>query len=270
MNLNDLSTQLLFTTAQIWSKRSDNSVQTGTAFFYNYVSESDPNKVIPFLITNYHVIRDGRKGVVELSEGSDAATPKIGSTVRVEVDLNIPHNYINEKLDIAIIPIGHALNALKDNGKIAFYRSIGKELLPNAIQISELAALEEIVFIGYPSGLRDKHSGLPIIRRGITASPVWSNFDGKSQFLIDAGVFPGSSGSPVFILNQGSYSTKNGISIGSRLMFLGVLTQSMLRPESSANVYLGLGIVAHSREVVNFIDDVGAELFKQLSNNTLQ
>ena len=57
---------------------------------------------------------------------------------------------------------------------------------------------EEIVFIGYPSGLRDEHNSTPLIRRGITASPIWNDFGNDPIFLIDAGVYPGSSGSPVF------------------------------------------------------------------------
>jgi len=49
------------------------------------------------------------------------------------------------------------------------------------------------------------------------------------QFLIDAACFPGSSGSPVFIFNQGSYSDANfggnggGIILGTRLMMIGIL-----------------------------------------------
>ena len=40
---------------------------------------------------------------------------------------------------------------------------------------------------------------------------------------IDIAAFPGSSGSPIFIYNQGSYPVQNGIVVGSRLILLGVL-----------------------------------------------
>ncbi|MFR3321383.1 MAG: hypothetical protein ACLTSZ_09905 [Lachnospiraceae bacterium] len=81
-------------------------------------------------------------------------------------------------------------------------------------QIEYFAAIEDITFIGYPSGLYDSVNKLPIIRQGITATPIWNQFNGENVFLIDAGVFPGSSGSPVFIYNHGSYPTKDGIAIG--------------------------------------------------------
>lgn len=35
--------------------------------------------------------------------------------------------------------------------------------------------------------------------------------------------YPGSSGSPVFIVNQGAYVTPRGITVGSRVYFLGIL-----------------------------------------------
>ena len=43
--------------------------------------------------------------------------------------------------------------------------------------------------------------------------------------MIDAACFPGSSGSPVFILNEGGYRDKNGNTyLGStRLLFMGTL-----------------------------------------------
>jgi hypothetical protein len=43
-------------------------------------------------------------------------------------------------------------------------------------------------------------------------------------FLIDCSIFPGSSGSPVFLFNQGSYASRQGgLSLGTRVMLLGVV-----------------------------------------------
>ena len=104
---------------------------------------------------------------------------------------------------------------------------------------------------------------MPIIRRGITASPVWNDFDNTPSFLVDAGVFPGSSGSPVFILNQGSYATKDGISLGNRLLFLGVITESMLRIEGNEKAYLGLGKVIKSSALRSFVESVVSRMQHQ-------
>ena len=132
---------------------------------------------------------------------------------------------------------------MEKNGKAAFYRSVDKGLIPSKKNMSDLAALEEITFIGYPSGLYDEKNKPPLIRRGITATPIWNDYQGEKAFLIDASVFPGSSGSPVFIFNQGSYSTGDGIVIGSRLYFVGVVSQTIVR---NGKEYLDLGKVVRS------------------------
>jgi hypothetical protein len=78
--------------------------------------------------------------------------------------------------------------------------------------------------IGYPNGLWDSVHNMPIFRRGITATHPRLDWNGKPEFLIDAACFPGSSGSPVFLLNEGGYFSRGGLRLGSgRLKLLGVL-----------------------------------------------
>ena len=55
----------------------------------------------------------------------------------------------------------------------------------------------DILVVGYPNGFYDKHSKFPIIKSGIVASKWRSKFNNKPYFLIDAKLFPGSSGSLV-------------------------------------------------------------------------
>ena len=80
--------------------------------------------------------------------------------------------------------------------------------------------------------------------------------------MIDAGVFPGSSGSPVFIYNQGSYPTKDGIAIGSRVLFVGVLTKTLQRKNDGA--YLDLGVVINSKAFSLEVNDY----IKRITGNT--
>jgi hypothetical protein len=52
-------------------------------------------------------------------------------------------------------------------------------LIPNQETLENLAALEDVVMVGYPSGLWDSVNNLPILRRGITASHPATNFQRK-------------------------------------------------------------------------------------------
>lgn len=255
MNLDDLSTQLLFTTFPIWTEDLDGNVSSATCFIYSVPSPNDPNKSVPFLVTNYHVVKRARRVVVEFVEGQDNK-PTLNKRIRVEISNNSFMNRKSEDLDIVAVPLSSLINQLRGEGKSFYYKAVSSGIIPSREALNELSAIEEIVFLGYPSGLRDAKNASPIIRRGITATPVWNDFQDRPSFLIDAAVFPGSSGSPVFIVNQGSYSTKNNLVIGSRLIFLGIITDTVIKATNSESVYLGLGKVIRSIELSMFINSV--------------
>lgn len=256
MNLNDISTQLLFTTVPIWAEYNNRDhVVSATAFIYNVSFPFEPTQSIPLLVTNNHVISGANRILIELIEGK-GEKPDCNKRIHAELDANDFIEFRDEALDIAAIPIAPIINQLNEANKTIFFRSVGTELIPTDEILNNLAAMEEIVFIGYPSGLRDEKNASPLIRRGITSTPAWNDFQGQPAFLIDAGVFPGSSGSPVFILNQGAYSTQNGLVVGSRLLFLGVLTETIMRNTGSGEVYLGIGKVIRSDAIKSFLDKV--------------
>lgn len=256
MNLNDLSTQLLYTTTPIWVEYPDGKQGSGTGFIFSIPSKTNPQESTPFLVTNYHVIRNAKRGLIEFVEKSND-NPVLGKRIRVEISGNDLVRFIDEQNDLAAIPIGAILNQLEQARRGIFFRSITPDIVPTKDISEKLAAIEEITFIGYPSGLYDEHNVIPIVRRGITATPIWNDFQGQPSFLVDAGVFPGSSGSPVFLLNQGGYNNGGTFIVGTRIYFLGVLSESMIRIEKDApSVFLGLGKVIKSNVVLVFLNSL--------------
>ena len=243
MNINDLSTQLLYTTVPVWGIMKDHSQVSGTGFIFSLQDENDSSKTIPLLITNFHVLKDIEHGMFELCTQKDGI-PQKEKGIRISFDASTIQNNKLGELDLVAIPIAATLNAITDN---VFYKSISQDIIPDAKQRDSFSALEEITFIGYPSGLYDSYNKTSIIRRGITATPLWNNYQNTPTFLIDANVFPGSSGSPIFVLNQGSYATTNGITIGSRLFFVGIVTETLVRSDTT---YLNLGSAIHSYAMI--------------------
>ena len=257
MNLDDISTQLLFITVPIISVKHNGVAESGTGFLVMHENLNE-GSTIPILVTNYHVIGNSQKNILLMTSADENGKPQFTSPIDIELDEKANEIYFDEKLDLAIIFMAPIFNRLLKSGQSTFYRTIPLTLIPEEKVIIELSALEEIIFIGYPAGIRDSSTRGPIIRRGITATPVWRNFNGQPRFLIDAGVFPGSSGSPVFILNRGSYTTPNGISIGNRLYFLGIIVTSAFTqadPEKE-KTYLGLGEVIKSSMIKEFIQKI--------------
>ena len=256
MNINDISTQLLYTTVPIYAKNNNGSFSSGTGFIFSVMEQNDTS--IPLLITNYHVLENAVAGFVELHIAEKGLPSE--KSIRIQFNESIINGNKLGNLDLIAIPLASTLNELKQKGINIFYRTVDQNMLPKEEQIEYFAAIEDITFIGYPSGLYDSVNKLPIIRQGITATPIWNQFNGENVFLIDAGVFPGSSGSPVFIYNHGLYPTKDGIAIGNRLLFIGVISETMIRNEADAKSYLDLGKVIGSKvmyeEVTKFIQRI--------------
>lgn len=243
MDIKDISTQLLYTTVPIFMKNKDGSQSSGTGFIYS-IDEND-NISIPLLITNFHVVENVKYGYLDLHVAEKSLPTK--ETIRVQFDRTVINNKLGD-LDLVAIPIASTLNTLQEKNIVPFFRTVGPKMIPSQIQMENLAAIEDVTFIGYPNALYDDVNKMSIVRQGTTATPIWNNFRGSEIFLIDAGVFPGSSGSPVFIYNRGTYPTSDGIAVGSRLLFVGILSQTLQKRGNNKNLdYLDLGIVINSR-----------------------
>ena len=247
MNHNHLSTELLFTTIPIRTNINNVGIN-GTAFIIS-IPTTDTQSSIPILVTNYHVIKGFANIYADFFQ-SDSSNGKPITSKKISLKISSSDFCINEQLDVAFIPIAPALTELLSKGIHIFYKSLDKNLVYSSEKEKSLAAIEEVTFIGYPYGLKEVSNNFPIARRGITATPIWSS-DSDRTFLIDAGVFPGSSGSPVFIYNQGMYSDGNSTTVGTRLVFLGMIKSSI--QENTSKQYIGLGEVIKANAIFNFI-----------------
>lgn len=191
------------------------------------VSFSKEGKQAPFLVTNKHVV-DGAVviGLTFHVTTDNNETPITGSgrliSFRTDQIPIIRHPDPNVDLAaIAIAPIHeHAVNS---EGWQPFTKCLDWKHLPPPEMIADFGALEDIVMVGYPTGIVDHANNFPIVRRGITSTPFNTNYQGKREFLADIPVYGGSSGSPIFLMNEGSYSTPKGLFVGTRFALLGVL-----------------------------------------------
>jgi len=265
VNIDNIGTQLLYTTVPILAEKEDGTQVAGTGFLFNYAQDRDKGLFIPLIITNRHVVEGAKRGIIQFVT-QENNLPIKEKRVRVEFDAGFFQVYIDSTIDLVAAPIAPLFQQLEQRNISIFYRSIDSTIIPDEKQTENLGAVEDVIFIGYPSGLFDSYNATPIIRRGITATPAWNNYNNESKFLIDAGVFPGSSGSPVFIFNQGSYPSGNNIAIGTRIYFLGVLTESILNAGIGDNRYfLGLGVVINSESLQQYLKALVSKLLASQS-----
>jgi hypothetical protein len=224
MKVESLAEQMLFTTVRIEVEGPAGS-GSGTGFIFSTPAPGPDDEVL-FLVTNKHVIDDSERASFFFTLADDQGQPLIGQRIDVQIaDLqSLWHGHPNPEVDITITPLLPILNPFFEAGQPIFFRSISSNLIPSPEQLEILDAIEDIRFVGYPNGIYDERSLLPLTRRGITATPLQVDYNGEPIFLIDASVFGGSSGSPVFIANDSGFSQRGGFNISSRLHFIGVIS----------------------------------------------
>ena len=266
--MQSLSEQLLFTTTRL-EGITPNGNSIGTGFFFDYKDRL-------FLVTNKHVVKNtinGNFSMLRSQINNGVEEPIIGTSIMIpfKEDNFIGHPDMN--IDVTAMNISTIFNQMNSSGNTLYRKSVSDAIIPKQLDYEKfISSIEDIIFIGYPNGLYDSKNNLPIIRRGITASPCYYNFDGNRTFLIDASVFPGSSGSPVFIYYAGTYPDKEGKAyLGNRLYFLGIIAKVYQRQEQGVikvidiptthtlyteiNQTIGLGIVFKADTIIETMDN---------------
>lgn len=221
-----ISEKLSYSTTRIECTFSNGEIGTGTGFFFNFLENKETGECVPVIVTNKHVVEGAVKGKFIFTKADEKGESLDSEHIPINFDNFEKHWVFHDSpdVDLCALPIAQILNQLgKENQKI-FFIPLNKDLIPNSHIIEDTTALEEILMIGYPNGIWDTYNNKPILRRGITATHPKFDYCGRKEIMIDAACFPGSSGSPVFILNEGSFQTKNiGLSAGDRIIFLGIL-----------------------------------------------
>ncbi|MGI2096178.1 trypsin-like peptidase domain-containing protein [Shewanella glacialipiscicola] len=261
--------QLIHSTVRIQCEDGKGNTSSGSGYVFFFCEKDEQS--IPCIVTNKHVVAGAQKGSFNLTMKGEDGKPKLGLHEVITLD-NLSKFWLshpNPNVDLAIIPIGPILNQAESQGKSFYYIPLSKSVLADESLLSTLSSMEEIVMIGYPNGIWDAKHNLPIIRRGITATHPKLPLNGKPEFLIDAACFPGSSGSPVFLANIGSFVDHRGaLVVGTRIALLGTLYAGpqhtttgevvvVAVPTDSKSISVGtipnnLGLVIHASELLAF------------------
>jgi len=242
---------------------------SGSGYFFAFLEKD--NQHIPCIVTNKHVVAGAKRGVFHLTLQGHDGLPKLGEYVTFSFD-NFESMWVGHpdpSIDLAIFLIGPILNSAKEQGKALHIAPLGNAIIASKELLDSLPSMEEIIMIGYPNGIWDAKHNLPIIRRGITATHPRLSYNGKPEFLIDAACFPGSSGSPVFLANIGSYVSPEGaLCTGSRIALLGTLyagpqhtatgevivveVPTDTRAMAISTIPNNLGLVIHASKLLDF------------------
>ncbi len=281
----------LLSTVRIEADTKD-GVSTGTGFICSLTDSryGDLTK-IHYLVTNKHVIKDGTKMTLEMHT-LDSDLKKTGSSgiqisldkqrkISIEKELNeLFFFHPKDDVDIAILNLN--INIFRDFLPLVIPVEIDK-VIPEE-DADDIEIYDDVIFIGYPNGLYDKKNLLPIIRKGSFATPYQVDFDGHPIFLIDASVFPGSSGSPVFLFDR-KKTMFQGVKMDltePRIYFLGIVARVYQKSEffdllevkdikAYGKQMIDIGVVYKAAEIKKLIKFyLASEFLKRLNNDQFE
>lgn len=233
----------------------------GTGFFV--IREIKEGKGVPFLVTNRHVLM-GKHSIVIRMKIKDTDALKVCDAPLFSEGNPIYLCHPNEKVDIAVVPL--AANYITDNNLQFPCLNIDK----NALTIPEFRenGLDEgslIHMLGFPMGLVNVESQLPICRLGCVARMSDAQIQESYNIIVDIQNFPGNSGSP--IVTRPELVSLTGTKSMNRCLLLGIVhayipyNESLINQQTKQVVEIrsensGLALVhpaEYIREVIDLI-----------------
>lgn len=268
--------QISFSTVLINSVQINKSINKGTGFFVNLVNGS---RKFSALVTNKHVVQNSEGGIIRFTIAKNNL-PVYGSFINLQLK-DWKQDWIfhpDTSVDLCIMPFNNIQNKLEELGTNIFIRTIPDTFIPNDSLWKTMNIMEDIAMVGYPNGLIDTTYNLPIARRGITATAPKFDFMGLKEFAIDIPVFPGSSGSPIFLIRKPlkSRQDENGFSFGiqEEIYLIGINYSGQVYSNTS-DIYINSkdkikGMYALNKEFMNLGRAIKAsqlEYFRSLLKN---
>jgi hypothetical protein len=218
--------QLAYSTVRIVCTLTDGSIASGSGFFFRCSENPENQSFVPVIITNRHVVEGAIRGefLLHLAGQDGAPLPGKNTTITLFDFARYWTPHPDGTTDLCAMPLAPLAKKAAEQNTPIYYTPITRELVADDSALEALDAYERILMIGYPIGLWDSRNNMPIFRAGVTATHPAADYEGRSEFMIDAACVPGSSGSPVLLCDVGNYVAKSGMTmIDSRIKLLGVL-----------------------------------------------
>lgn len=166
----------------------------GTGFFV-VRNLGTPGVGIPYLVTNRHVVEGKHAIVLRMVDRTNGHMVNVPASLEDESG----RQYLvhpNPSIDVAVLPLNAEFIQQRNLAHFAF--DIDAESLGSFDLRSEGFDEGSVVYmLGFPLGLVNEGSPMPICRMGCVARIDESQISETGNFLIDIQNFPGNSGSPI-------------------------------------------------------------------------
>jgi hypothetical protein len=161
------------------------------------------NGATPVLITSVHVLETLGKGPLVMAfrqPGEKGEEPEVSLLAYLPGSMEDRKNfYVRHPLhDVAAIRLRFPPEIAN---QVPMTSILSRRKL--AANPARVRAGDEVLFLGYPETFPGTEGAMPILRSGRVASYTGTGAASGNRFLINADVYPGDSGGPVFAVRHG-------------------------------------------------------------------
>lgn len=204
-----------------------NGTQTinGTGLFFTFQTTKG---AVPSVITSRRLLEDAQSITFFFLESNFAGMPQYGRMQ--EITLNKPDlvvfNHPDKDVDLSLIPLTGVLTHFINKKITISFHPITENVIARDSLSKTLNPVETVYLVGYPSGSRKELGGTPFVKRGITATPLFADYNQRKEFLIDIPFYDGQLGAPVYIYQNGNVDRNDQRMDGQRILLAGISTSS--------------------------------------------
>ncbi|MCA8254808.1 serine protease [Burkholderia sp. AU31624] len=270
-----LNPAFLRSTVLIAYQKGPSSFSFGSGFFIFRSTKGDGGQVL--LITNKHVLPPEGAATsiqvrVTVADGGTATVqgveiPVVGSDGKYLPTVRL---HPNPGFDVAAVNVTEAIVTHHIQGA---WIPEGLLSTPERLKNENITVGDEIYLLGYPNAIFDARNISPILRTGVIATVPSEGYafndslrqqfglpDRIDGFLIDANVYPGSSGSVVILKQQAAAVGSQAAMVLSRAKktpyILGIVADSIPITDHAlgSTQRMGLGVVYSSEAIRTVVD----------------
>lgn len=240
---------------------NDKPIWIGTGFFVS--RRINDTEALPFLVSNKHVLKGKKSVVIRMRDKQN--------NLLMLMDADLDGCVFHEEADIAVVMLNGSVISERhlrfssfdiDNNAFSSF-----ELRDNGVDEGSL-----VYMLGFPMGLVNVNSELPICRMGCIARISEEQINETKNVLLDIQNFPGNSGSPV--VSKPECIAINGTKCLDRSLLVGIIHSYIPYRESLINSQTNEVVEVRSENSglammhpVEYIRDVIDKFFKKMVND---
>jgi hypothetical protein len=174
-----------------------------------FLLESKKGKV-PTIITTKTAIASAQSVTFFFLDADTAGLPVYGNLRPVTIAKNELAILFHPEaeVDLAMILINPIMDYLQKQKIKISYHNLDESLIPNDSVMNTLNVIDDLLMIGHPAGVRPELNGVPFVKKGVSATPMFLDYQNKKEFIADIPVYDGSSGAPVVLYQPLNHSNR--------------------------------------------------------------